>query len=116
MNEQPKNSGGLYSRVNVSVRTVNIVIAVAVAALVLVLVIVVANNGFTVDFDTDGGSRVDSTRAMYGELLSEPEPPVKEGYRFDGWFTDVSCLDEWDFGLDTVSGDMTLYAGWTKKE
>lgn len=59
----PKPNGGLYSRVNVSVKTINIVIAVGLAALIVVLAFVVTHNGFTITFDTDGGSRVASVRS-----------------------------------------------------
>lgn len=110
----PKSSGGLYKNVKASVKTVNAVIAVGIAVLVLVLVIVTANNGFTVGFDTNGGSYIEPTIGMYGEYLTEPESPVKEGWSFNGWYTDRSCTNRWSFDLDTLTGDLTLYAGWTK--
>ena len=62
----PKPNGGLYSRVNVSVKTINIVIAVGLAALIVVMAFVVTHNGFTITFDTDGGSRVASVVGKYG--------------------------------------------------
>ena len=88
---------------------------VLLAALVIVIVFVAINNGFKVSFDTDGGSRVDAVEAMYGDLLVEPETPVKEGYVFTGWYRDIDCTVEWDFALDKVEGDLILYAGWDEK-
>ena len=72
------------------------------------------NNGYTVTFDTQGGTRVEAQKLEYGDLVAEPAPPVLEGYRFLGWFTDPGCSQPWDFASDTVSGSMTLYAGWTE--
>ena len=42
---------------------------------------------FTVKFDTAGGSDVDSQVVEKGRFASEPEPPVKDGFKFSGgWF------------------------------
>ena len=48
-----------------------------------------------------------------GELIIEPNIPVKDGATFLGWFTNEGLTDEWDFDVDTVEDDMTLYAKWT---
>ena len=80
----PKPNGGLYSRVNVSVKTINIVIAVGLAALIVVLAFVVTHNGFTITFDTDGGSRVASVVGKYGETIAEPETPGQGGLDLHG--------------------------------
>ena len=109
------NTGGLYKNVKVPVKTVNIVIAVGIAALVLVLIFVTCNNGFKVEFDTDGGSHIDPVIGYYGELLTEPTAPVKEGFTFAGWSLDRDGTMVWDFGADTPDGDLTLYAIWVEK-
>ena len=114
--EPPKPTGGLYSKVKVSVKTMNIIIAVGLAALVIVLVFVATHNGFTITFDTDGGSRIASVVGKYGETLGEPDAPVREGSVFTGWYSDAACTKLWDFSKDTPDGDMTLYAGWRDKE
>lgn len=111
---KPKNNGGLYSKVKMSVRTANILIAALIAILIAVTLFLVSHNGFTVKFDTDGGSYVQSVKAYHSELVAKPEEPVKEGYTFDGWYTDRSCTNEWDMSSDTVTQSMTLYAGWIK--
>ena len=72
------------------------------------------HNGFTVEFDTDGGSQIQSVKAYHSELLDVSEQPVKEGYTFTGWYTDRACTDKWDMAHDTVTQSMTLYAGWEK--
>ena len=113
--KRDKAAGGLYRHVKVSVKTVNIVIAVAVLALVVVMVIVVNNNGFVINFDTDGGSYIAPVRGYYGELLTEPAAPVREGYVFTGWYLDRALKNKWNFSEETLTGDVTLYAGWDTK-
>lgn len=49
-----------------------------------------------------------------GNSVGEPENPVKDGYQFDGWYTDVNCTDKYDFNT-VVSADLTLYAKWLAK-
>lgn len=111
-NDTAIKTGGLYAKINMSVRGANIMVTLIGAALVLVIVAAVACNGFTVKFDTDGGSYIKPVRAMYSERIS-PERPTKEGFRFIGWYTDRDCTELWR-ACDTVSGSMTLYAGWEK--
>lgn len=53
-----KPNGGLYSKINMSVRTANILVAVVLVLLVGAGVFVIRHNGFTVSFETDGGSAV----------------------------------------------------------
>lgn len=33
----------------------------------------------------------------------------------EGWYTDPEYTDKWNFLIDTVEGDMTLYAKWTER-
>ena len=82
----------------------------------IVLVIEMQDPGFTVTFDSKGGTDVPSQSRMYGELLEVPEPPTREGYTFTGWYKDASCDILWNLEQDTVQTDTTLYAGWEKLE
>lgn len=47
--------------------------------------------------------------------VSAPQDPSAEGWNFLGWYKEPACQNLWDFGNDTVSGNITLYAGWTNK-
>lgn len=48
-----------------------------------------------------------------GGLVTQPATPEREGYNFDGWFTDNGTfLNEWDFEANVVTQDTTLYAKW----
>jgi uncharacterized repeat protein (TIGR02543 family) len=42
--------------------------------------------------------------------------PVRPGYRFDGWFTEVACTNQWVLASASVVKDMTLYAKWTPND
>ena len=115
-NAVPRRKGGLYARVNMSVKTANILVAVLIAAMIIVTVYIVNHNGFTVEFDTDGGSRIESVKVMHSETVPVTEEPVKEGFVFTGWYTDPDCTESFDIEEDPVTGSMTLYAGWEKEE
>ena len=110
-----KPTGGLYAKVKMSVRTANILVLILLAALIVATLFLVKNNGFTVSFDTDGGSSVESVRVLHSEKISLEEDPVKEGYVFTGWYIDKACTVKWNPEKDVVTGSMTLYAGWKEK-
>lgn len=75
---------------------------------------VLVQDGFTVTFDSQGGSAVSPiTGVESGSTIEEPEPPTKEHYNFGGWFKESDCINEWDFDTDTVTEDITLYAKFT---
>ena len=67
---------------------------------------------FTVTFDSQGGSEVDSQTVAAGERLIEPTTPAKEGAAFTGWFKEAACTTAWNFNKDVVTENLTLYAGW----
>ncbi|HBY65922.1 MAG TPA: hypothetical protein DEG42_06070, partial [Acholeplasmataceae bacterium] len=70
---------------------------------------------YTVTFDSTGGSAVASVEVEENLTVEEPADPTKTGYVFVGWFTSdsVASGDEWDFEVDLVTEDITLYARWT---
>lgn len=67
---------------------------------------------FVVDFDSDGGSKVESLEVLEGETISKLPTPTKDGYKFVGWYYNGS-----KFSLDTViTKDILLTAKWEKEE
>ena len=72
--------------------------------------------GYTVTFDTRGGSTVPSAMTAQKKTMTAPADPERSGYTFVGWYKDADCTQAWDFSSDIVSCDMTLYAKWTKNE
>lgn len=67
---------------------------------------------YTITFDTDGGSSIDSIVVKNNGLITKPNDPVKDGYIFKGWFVDDK---EYDFSKE-VNNDITLVAKWEKKK
>ncbi len=70
---------------------------------------------YTVTFNSQEGSAVSAQKVKEGEKVKEPTAPTREGYTFKGWYKEASCTNAWNFGSDTVSGAVTLYAKWEKK-
>ena len=114
--EQIPKFRGLYRHVKISVKALDIIIVVCIAVILIVVALEMRNPGFTVTFDSRGGTDVPSQNQMYGELLELPEPPTREGYRFIGWYTDEACFELLDTENRTIEADITLYAGWEKLE
>ena len=114
--EQPPKFRGLYRYVKISVKSLDRIIIACIVVILVVVALELRDPGFTVSFDSRGGTDVPSQDQMYGQLLTVPEPPTREGYRFTGWYQDPACDDLWILEQDIIEADMTLYAGWEAKE
>ncbi|MFC5470370.1 InlB B-repeat-containing protein [Cohnella suwonensis] len=66
---------------------------------------------FTLTFDTQGGSPVDSQTVRYGKKGVEPPEPTKAGYRFDWWYSDQEFNLPWEPERG-IYEDVTMYAKW----
>ncbi len=66
---------------------------------------------FTVTFNTQGGSAINSQTVTSGATLAKPADPARTGYTFQGWYTDEACTTAYDFS-SPVTGSLTLYAKW----
>ena len=69
-------------------------------------------NYYTITFDTDGGSSIDSIVVANNDTLEEPTSPTKEGYTFLYWELDG---EEYDF-TTKVTSDITLTAVWKENK
>ena len=107
---------GLYRHVKIPVKVLDVIIVLCIVVILVVFALEMVNPGFTVTFDSKGGTDVPGQRQEYGELLEVPEPPSREGYTFTGWYKDPACDIQWNMETDTVESDMNLYAGWQKNE
>jgi len=65
----------------------------------------------TVTFNSNDGSVVEPIYVESGTAIEEPEPPVKNGFKFVGWYTDHVFSHPYDFTTPVVSS-ITLYAKW----
>ncbi len=67
---------------------------------------------YTVTFDYNySGSTATYVTVNSGEAVSKPEDPERDGYTFDGWYTDSATTAAYDFST-AVTFDLTLYAKW----
>ena len=72
-------------------------------------------NTFTVKFNTNGGSVINDVTVEGNQTVSKPADPTKEGYTFDGWYTDILCIAEMDFSRP-ITSNINLYAKWIVSE
>ena len=107
---------GLYRHVKISVKALDWIIVACIAVILIVVALEMRNPGFTITFDSRGGTDVPAQNQMYGELLDVPETPTREGYLFTGWYKDQACFEQWNVEIETIETDITLYAGWEKLE
>ena len=70
---------------------------------------------YTVKFETNGGSTIANKTVTRNTVLTEPTAPTKDGYTFDGWYSDKELKTAYDFSAK-VTKSFTLYAKWTEKE
>ncbi|VEU83003.1 DUF4886 domain-containing protein [Acholeplasma hippikon] len=65
---------------------------------------------FVVSFETNGGTpSIPSQEIEAGLLIIEPSSILKEGYEFGGWYKDDKFETKWDFKIDKVDSNMTLF-------
>ena len=68
---------------------------------------------FTVSFETNGGSHINSQKIEYSKTAKTPEEPTKNKYSFAGWYSDAQLTTEFDFNTP-ITEDTTLYAKWVQ--
>lgn len=73
-----------------------------------------ATSMLTIKFETNGGSAVANVKVVYGDVLVAPANPTKDGFVFDGWYTDKELTNKYDFS-QKVTKSFTLYAKWAVK-
>lgn len=71
---------------------------------------------YTVTFNTNEGSAVNSASVLNGKKVAKPADPTKEGYIFVGWYEDDQFGNSFAFNSRIVTADVTVYARWTEKQ
>ncbi len=66
---------------------------------------------YTVKFETNGGTEIANKTVTRNSKLTEPTAPTKDGYTFEGWYTDEELTEKYDFNKAVTKG-FTLYAKW----
>ncbi len=67
---------------------------------------------YVVSFDSRGGSDIEAAKVDKNGKLTAPKQPKRNGYLFSGWYKNEDCTTLWDFDVDKVNGNITLYAKW----
>ena len=67
-----------------------------------------------ITFESNGGSRVEPMEKTVGGVFGSLPTTTRKGYGFDGWFTDDGTFENAVDANYIVTGDVTLYAGWTQ--
>lgn len=69
---------------------------------------VIEEKEYTISFDTDGGSAVNSQKIKENSKVTKPSDPTKDKYKFLGWY-----LDDELYSFDAkITKDITLKAKW----
>lgn len=68
---------------------------------------------FDVVFESDGGTEIPIQSIRINGKLDIPEPPVKAGSIFAGWYADKERTVPFDFS-QTVVADLVVYAKWVE--
>ncbi|WP_415674392.1 InlB B-repeat-containing protein, partial [Vagococcus fessus] len=69
---------------------------------------------YKVQFDTNGGSKVDSQSVEEGKKSTKPTDPTYPAKEFKGWYKTNEFIEEFDFD-QPITEDITLYAKWRSK-
>lgn len=104
----------IYGGINISEKAVTIAIIIGLVALAAVMVI--GNRvGFTASFESNGAI-IEEQHLHYGDRISEPPAPARDGYVFTGWYSDTARTQRYDFSRNDLSDDITLYAAWKRSD
>ncbi len=90
---------------------IGISIAIILVVLIVILAIIMLNSKtpkYTMTFETNGGSVIDPVIVEANATLTRPEDPVRENYKFVGWYYNDEL---YDFSKP-ITKDMELEARW----
>lgn len=78
---------------------------------VIVICILLKNKTYTVTFDSNGGTIVESQTLNRGDKIVKPIDPTRNGYEFIGWYLE----DKQYYFDDEIKDNIKLEAKWAKK-
>ena len=68
-------------------------------------------NKYILRFNTVGGSAIDDITITYPNNPTTPLTPIKEGYDFVGWYTNISYTTRFNFDVP-LTKNTTIFARW----
>jgi uncharacterized repeat protein (TIGR02543 family) len=66
-----------------------------------------------VSFNTNGGNSINYVLINTDTTVALPKDPTKTGSNFIGWYSDSTLTNAWNFAIDRVTENITLYAKWS---
>jgi uncharacterized repeat protein (TIGR02543 family) len=75
-------------------------------------IIEIYSDFYGVTFEANGGTAVSPHYKVGNETLTLPAAPTRDGYTFNGWYSDNGTFELHVTSLDSISEDTTLYAMW----
>lgn len=70
-------------------------------------------NSYTLNFESNGGTSLESISVTFKDKIIQPADPINTGNTLVGWFKDAGFTQERKFASDTMpANDITLYAQW----
>lgn len=70
---------------------------------------------YTVSYETNGGSSIESGAVMNGRTAEKPADPTRDGYIFVGWYLDAAFTTPFAFDSYPITADTVVYAQWVAK-
>ncbi len=67
-----------------------------------------------VTYDYGYDNKKDEVILEKDSVIEEPDTPVRDSYKFLGWYTSLNSDELFDFKNNFVKEDITLYAKWAK--
>ncbi|WP_201288179.1 InlB B-repeat-containing protein, partial [Erysipelothrix anatis] len=72
---------------------------------------------YTVTYNYDNGADPLVLTEQYERThLTKPQTPIKDGFKFDGWYTSADFTTAWNFDTMQVTDDLNLYAKWSTSD
>lgn len=68
---------------------------------------------FNLSYNAPADKQIAAVEVASGETVARPTDPTRDGYVFDGWYTDAVFMNEYSFDTP-VTSDITLRAKWVQ--
>ena len=72
----------------------------------------IENVKVTFNYNYSGGTAPKVVEVKKGDKVTKPTDPIRPDHEFKGWFKEAAGTTAWNFAVDTVTANLTLYAKW----
>ncbi len=72
-------------------------------------------NLYAVNFNTSGGTKIDTLYKVKGDTVQLPADATRTGYNFVGWFDKAEGGSKYNAELTVGEANLTIYAAWSGK-